>query len=99
MFFSYLKMEIRGILPAPGTDLRDRVALPDIFPYLDQYLGIMRIDSLDAVAVVYYDRLPETPDLILAEYDPAAPGSDDDSPNPRLDIDAFVRGRAPLLSE
>ena len=38
--------------PCPGADLSDRLGLPDIFPYLDQYLGIMRIDRLDAVTMV-----------------------------------------------
>jgi len=99
MLLPYLKMQIRGILPAPGTDLRDRAALPDIFPYLDKYLGIMRIDGLDAVAMFYYDRLPETPYLIFAEDDPAAPGSYDYRPRPRLDIYAFVRRRSCLLAE
>lgn len=99
MPLSYFEMQIRGILPAPGTDLRDRMALLDIFPYFDQYFGIMRIDCLYAVAMVYYDRFTETPYLIFAEDDPTAPGSYNYRPRPRSDIDALIRRRSCLLTE
>ena len=73
MPLSYLKMQIGRIPSSRRTDLRDRLGLLDVLSYLHQYLRIMRIDRLYAVAMVYYDRLPEPLYLLLAEYYPPAP--------------------------